>query len=543
MTADPDDDNDEVNDTDDAFPLNACASTDTDEDGMPDSVLADCQTDLMADPDDDNDGTNDTTDVDDNNNGLIEIHTLDELALLRDDLDGDGTDDGNIAGITSVGSVGCPTEEEGGCVGYELTRSLDFSDADSYADSSSNMEDWTDSEGSGWVPIGSCSEEDVCTSYTAMFDGQGYTLTDLFISVDNTVNGVGLFSALTSTIQNLHLLNANISGGVEDVGIIVGYGKNANYQNLSITGGSVMSPSAESVGGLVGDGEGANLRYAYVSDVDVSGGDFHIGGLVGYGQNVDIRHAYVSDGSVAGANRVGGLVGHGRYVDIRYAYVSGASVSGTELSIGGLVGGYATEDTSPRFNTESYIRYAYVSDVDVSGSVLISGGRVFGSKSVGGLVGFAQNFDIRYAYVSGGSVRGVNTIGGLLGDGQNSNIEYSYVASGLIASVGGPNVSGLVGKINNRSTVTASYWDTQTTEQSASASSLGEGHITTGLQSPITFAGIYEDWGNFWCDLNTGDEMTSTTPLSLPYVRAWNLGTSSQYPALNCLPGGLEEQR
>ena len=49
---------------------------------------------------------------------MIEIRTLDELARLRDDLNGDGTDDGNIDEITAVGSAGCP---QSGCVGYELT--------------------------------------------------------------------------------------------------------------------------------------------------------------------------------------------------------------------------------------------------------------------------------------------------------------------------------------------------------------------------------------------------------------------------------------
>ena len=77
-----------------------------------------------------------------------------------------------------------------------------------------------------------------------------------------------------------------------------------------------------------------------------------------------------------------------------------------------------------------------------------------------------------------------------------------------------------------------------------SASGFGEGHSTLELQNPITFTGIYADWGNFWCDPNTGDEMEDDTEAGPgdPFIRVWDLGTSSQYPALNCMPGGLSAQ-
>ena len=203
---DLDDDNDGVNDAADVFPKDACASVDKDNDRLPDRLVADCETALAEDLDDDNDGfpdeVNATTpaDVDDDNNGLIEIRTLDDLARLRVDLNGDGTDDGNITGITAVGSAGCPAK---GCNGYELTRSLNFSDSKSYNKTSVNMDAWT--SGSGWQPIGTCFSStdvrvanefngDICTAYTGVFDGQDHTIADLFISVssgDGGPRGVG----------------------------------------------------------------------------------------------------------------------------------------------------------------------------------------------------------------------------------------------------------------------------------------------------------------------------------------------------------------
>ena len=465
LTADADDDNDGVEDTADAFPTDRCASVDTDGDKLPDRlVAADCDTDLTVDPDDDNDTVDDIDDVDDNNNRLIEIHNLDQLALLRDDLNGDGTDDDNIDAITAVGNTGCP---DSGCNGYELIRSLNFSDANSYDDdsgNSKNMAVWTNRSGSGWQPIGSCSGFNTCTPYTAVFDGQGYSLADLFISVHRRT-GVGLFAAFNGSIQNLHLLNANIiiSAGSSHAGLVVGYGRNARYENLSVTRGRLMGISTSSIGSLVGDGINAKMRRSYASDVTVVG-NRRIGGLVGHGEGMDMRHSYIVGGSVTGIGDIGGLVGQGDGMDIRYSYIIDGTVSALDAGVGGLVG-----------------------------------------------------------------------------RGEGAKIRYSYVAGGSVSSDGSSFVGGLIGLASPATVVAVSYWDNETTGQSTSAGG-GTGQTVAMLQNPTNFTGIYADWGNFWCDPNTGDEMESAAELEDPFVRVWDLGTSSQYPALNCMPGGLAAQ-
>ena len=527
---DLDDDNDGVNDAADAFPRDKCASVDTDKDGDPDRLVpADCETDLTADLDDDNDLILDVADVDDNNNSLIEIDTLDDLARLRDDLNGDGADDGNYA-VTTVGNTGCPNN---GCNGYELTRSLNFSDAGSYNTSNVNRDAWTN--GNGWNPIGSCSSSVSCTPYTAVFDGRDHTIADLFISVDNNVNGVGLFAAFRGRLQNLHLLDVSVNGGVNNVGALVGYGTNARYENLSVTGGSVMSPlSFQVVGGLVGNAASSNMSDVHVFGVDVAGSVTErvtglVGGLVGSGRSAIIRYASVSGGSVTGKDTLGGLVGNGQDADIRYAYVSGVDVTGKN-SLGGLVGDGQNVD----------IRYAYTSGVNVTGQL----------DKIGGLVGNGQRSEIRHAYVSGGSVSGRGAVGGLIGDGIDVQLYYSYVSVGPV--LGSSFIGGLLGQTDDGSAITkditmvsASYWDNQTTGQSTSAGGLGTGLPTAQLQSPIDFTGadnIYTLWSNFWCNPATGDEMESADELDAPFIRVWDLGTSSQYPALNCMPGGLAAQ-
>ncbi len=525
---DPDDDNDGVNDAADAYPLDACASVNSDGDLMPDRLVAGCDTDLEEDLNDDNDAFDDIDEVDDNGNGLIEIHTLDDLARLRVDLDGNGTADRTIAGITAMGNTGCPDD---GCNGYELTRSLNFSDETSYANRS-KMDDWT--SGSGWNPIGSCGSPDSCTAYTAVFDGRDHTIANLFISVSNN-NGVGLFGAFRGRLQNLHLLNVNVNvnGGGNDVGALVGHGRNARYENLSVTGGSVMGPSSfDGVGGLAGDAVFANMRDVHALGIDVAGGTFNnansVGGLIGDGRSAIIRYASVSGGSVSGRQNVGGLIGTGSPVNIRYAYVSVLTVAGIR-DIGGLIG---------IGSGGSNIRYVYASGVNIS-----AGDRT------GGLIGGFQNADLRHAYVSGGNIEstsGSSTgTGGLTGDGLNSIINYTYAAPERLTAIVTTNLNGLIGATAHSAAADSSYWDTETTGQPASVGGRSMGLPTAALQSPTNFTGadnIYADWGNFWCDPNTGDEMESATELEDPFVRVWDLGNSTQYPALNCMPGGLAAQ-
>ena len=117
---DPDDDNDFIPDASDAFPLDACASSDFDGDGLPDSIDGPCTTGLVSDPDidgdgvnntedwnpldptewvdTDGDGTGDNQDADDDNDGIIDDYDqfpLDPTEWV--DTDGDGTGDNQDA--------------------------------------------------------------------------------------------------------------------------------------------------------------------------------------------------------------------------------------------------------------------------------------------------------------------------------------------------------------------------------------------------------------------------------------------------------------
>ena len=69
--------------------------------------------------------------------------------------------------------MGCPTS---GCVGYELSGDLDF-DTNASGDADSGDDYWN--SGHGWVPIGTGT-----LHYSAVFEGNGHTISNLFIDSD-----------------------------------------------------------------------------------------------------------------------------------------------------------------------------------------------------------------------------------------------------------------------------------------------------------------------------------------------------------------------
>ncbi|MGC9363943.1 MAG: hypothetical protein ACP5FZ_05160 [Fidelibacterota bacterium] len=69
---------------------------------------------------------------------------------------------------------------------------------------------------SGFSPIGNSD-----TYFTGNYDGQNYTINDLYINRPST-NNIGLFGyAEMNTINNLGLINVDITGD-DDVGALIG---------------------------------------------------------------------------------------------------------------------------------------------------------------------------------------------------------------------------------------------------------------------------------------------------------------------------------
>ena len=273
-------------------------------------------------------------DLDDDN--LIDVGNLAQLDAMRYDLNGDGVlDDASVwrsyyaAGAFAQGAIdmGCP----GGCIGYELTADLDF-DTDGSGGPDSGDDYWNGGE--GWAPIGGAGVQAIGrrllleNPFSAIFEGNGRTIGNLFIDTD-TVVFAGLFGYATSEIRNVGLIDADVTGTVLAAGLA---GYNVGEIRASYVTGRVSG--VENVGGLVGinvvDG---GIRGSYAT-ASVSGDD-DVGGLAGDNRG-EIIAAYAT-GRVSGESDVGGLVGNNQSTgEIRAAYATGP-VSG-DSGVGGLVG-------------------------------------------------------------------------------------------------------------------------------------------------------------------------------------------------------------
>ena len=312
----------------------------------------------------DNDGSKNNVDVDDDNDGLIEIRFLEDLDAIRNDLNGDGAES------TGIGNMGAPDEATANCetrtggteaeptflCGYELARNLDFSVADSYAAPAVDA-NWytatlcdgaTDTTNLGWTPIGG--------QFTAMFDGNDNTITNLRIC-RNDVTSVGLFGQIGAggTVRDLVLIDATVeyTGSIEEAstGLLAGQSNGAivavgaSGSASSVTGGS---DSFNNVGGLVGLNEGTIIAsYATIATVNGGTGSLSIvGGLVGWNRTsssviiASYASGNVDDSSIPGSINVGGLVGRNNgTITASYATATANGTSGGSDNVGGLVGG------------------------------------------------------------------------------------------------------------------------------------------------------------------------------------------------------------
>ena len=264
---------------------------------------------------------------DEDDDRLIEVSNLEQLDAIRYDLDGNGRPDSDsgaevyaAAFPTSVGEAVCTSN----CNGYELARSLDFNDGDSYASGAVNAR-WT--SGVGWLPIGIGENR-----FNSLVDGNGLTISNLYINrttdLDNP-GAVGLFglTGTASVIRKIGLVSVDIAG-VDGVGGLVGWNEgtiSASYAAGDLTGGS-------EVGGLVGvNHETISASYA----TGAVSGDDAVGGLAG--RNSGTISASYATSNVSGRSYVGGLIGSNSGSHFVAAIYATGPVSGIS-NVGGLIG-------------------------------------------------------------------------------------------------------------------------------------------------------------------------------------------------------------
>jgi filamentous hemagglutinin family protein len=270
------------------------------------------------------------------------------------------------------------------------------------------------------------------------------------------------YFAIGADIDASATANGNAGAGFEPIASFSGVFEGLGHQVSNL---SINRPSVNNVGmfstlpvgsviqnlGLVG---GSTVGYGSV------------GGLVGRNDGI-INNSYNTGNVSAGFRQVGGLVGV-NYGVINSSYATGGVTAGTAGVAGGLVG----------ILLSGAVNYSYS-----TGTVSSSG------DLVGGLAGSNDHAEIRNSYATG-AVSGRSFVGGLAGTNYLASIINSYAVGSVTGN--GNSVGGLVGYTNV--TVSSSYWNIATSNQSASAG--GVGKTTDDMKKSASYVGW--DLTNKW---------------------------------------------
>jgi hypothetical protein len=264
---------------------------------------------------------------------------------------------------------------------YVLQNNLDFRNCDS-----------SYTTGEGWIPLGSYN-----IKFTGIFDGQGYTISNLYINRASTYQGLFGFPD-GAEISNLGLIDVNVNGGSETGGL-TGKSWGTSITSCYVTG-SVSGTYA--VGGLAGSKYDSDPITNSYSEANVTGTGSYVGGLVGTG-NSPIINSYATGNVTSSSSQVGGLVGL-LTGPITNSYATG-DVTGTS-KVGGLVG---LLDSTSAIITNSYA----------------TGSATGSSYHIGGLVGRMYSGSINNSFATG-LASGTSEVGGVTGNGDGGNLTNNW---------------------------------------------------------------------------------------------------------------------
>lgn len=200
-----------------------------------------------------------------------------------------------------------------------------------------------------WVPIGSINSTEDGSPFSGIFNGNGYTISNLTIDLTGYFYSAGLFGyTYNASVTDLNLSNVSISinGDYASVGALIGEAENTSVRNVHAMTGildfSATAPQAEGVGGLIGYyfvSDDGDYSVSYVSsglEINVVGVVYSIGGVIGYLETGTISISdFVGTVSALNAEAVGGLVGS-NYGVVSNTYSVG-NIEGLQ-DVGGLVG-------------------------------------------------------------------------------------------------------------------------------------------------------------------------------------------------------------
>lgn len=376
-------------------------------------------------------------------------------------------------------------------------------------------------------------------SFTGVFDGAGYTISNLYINSSTAEYG-GLFGVSAGKIANVQLsgIDYNFTGGIKAIGGLVGYNLGitsalaGSVRNVQTSGkitasnltsgavfiGGIVGTNASTVAGVSGTPVLTNARCIIkdaVSKVDITASgstNIYAGGIAGNNsysevynetgviENVKNEGAIsVTDSSQA---KTGGIVGNNAG-QVSKAENTGA-VTGT-WHVGGILGYSNNSKNTAVINSELHNSgtvtgigaFSYVGGI--VGQVfqgkfddLSNGGTVTVNATNAGYAGgiFGEN-DAALEFEkfnNSGTIKGNGWIGGIIGYNNGGAIKNSY-NTGVVAGTGAGALQLLAGGIvgnNNSGSITNVYnTGAVSADKGTSTKTCFAGGIVAGNKGPI----------------------------------------------------------
>lgn len=408
---------------------------------------------------------------------------------------------------------------------FILTEDIDASETHNYTNASGDTV--------GFTPIGSSAKGDL--NFFGTFDGQGFTISNLYINLPND-NYVGLFGYLgthlnNALVKNLNMVNASIVGN-NYVGVLSGYTDYSEVYDCSIDGDVV----GDSYVGIAA-GESRTVFNKVSTSGTVTGNDY-VGGFVGSGSHtLDIEfyfYACSSSTNVVGKSYVGGFTGM-LTPGASYCYSNG-SVDGEEY-----VGGFAGLIDASLYTIDGCF---------ATGDVIAT------SNSIGGFAGqISGAYELSQCFANNviSTTDTATIIGGFSGNYILSltNLENNIYNS-EISNTSSDDPEGVIG-INTSAFSTSSTYDSwefdanweiiQNDEFSVTSLPIPKVHLYDYqilFESAITEAGSVSV-ENVW--LNEGESIVAscTTPVDHYLFRGWYIGEERITADLNLTTTATED--
>jgi hypothetical protein len=489
----------------------------------------------------DGDSYRDDIDVDDDNNGLIEIFTLQQLDLMRYDLVG-----------TSLNgdSTGCPAT---GCNGYELMNDLDF-DTNSNGIVDAGDEFWNN--GAGWIPVGWNTPYSI-DNFSAIFEGNFHAIFNFYISGFDS-DYAGLFSkVINAEFRNIELDSPKIlANGIQSrnyVGSLAGYAKGSILNNISVNNITVEGYS--SVGGVIGSFKDA----ISATDIAVTGTlntYSNTGGIFSSAMGVSLGSLLVLEnlsfnGTISTDDNAGGVASIMSFSSLTNCTISG-EVSSYGFSNGGVASlvadstvsqcqvqadVMAKQEVGSPFTTTSYFTGGFFGDMRSSQLTRSSftGNIQSIDRYVGGVTGAISGSSvIQDVSVSGNINADDCCTGGIVGaavsyiDYDLTSVEIdNVIVTATINSGASQWAAGILGSnwasaelVESAFNVTDTYWDADL----ASGLPASVNNIPMGGDGKLTF--------ELQCPTAPGDVSCDPTIFADWDATVWDFGTSTDYPVL-----------